>query len=103
VLLRRLTCTDGRVEVELEYVPRPEYGLIHPLLEVVPGGLAARGGAERLLLSTPVDLAVDGAAAHGRFTVAAGESVSFALQHGRMWEPALAVLGQEETPAWTTP
>src|SRR5580698_4204735 len=31
VLLRRATCTEGRVDLSLEYVPRPEYGLIHPL------------------------------------------------------------------------
>ena len=31
----------------------PEYGLIYPILEPVPGGLAARGGADRLLLSGP--------------------------------------------------
>jgi GH15 family glucan-1,4-alpha-glucosidase len=32
VLLRRLTCTAGRVRCELEFAPRPEYGLVHPLL-----------------------------------------------------------------------
>jgi alpha,alpha-trehalase len=99
VLLRRLTCTEGQVEMEVEYVPRPEYGLIHPLLEVVPGGLAARGGADRLLLSAPVDLAVDGATATGRFTLRAGESVGFSLQHGRVWEPALSAWSQEEIAA----
>jgi alpha,alpha-trehalase len=99
VLLRRVTCTEGHVELEVEYAPRPEYGLVHPLLEVIPGGLAARGGADRLLLSTPVDLTVDGATATGRFALRAGESVGFSLQHGRMWEPALAVWTQEEIAA----
>ncbi|HEU4900784.1 MAG TPA: glycoside hydrolase family 15 protein [Actinomycetota bacterium] len=99
VLLRRLTCTDGQVEVEVEYVPRPEYGLIHPLLEVVPGGLAARGGADRLLLSAPVELGVEGATATGRFTLRAGESAAFSLQHGRMWDPALRAWDQEEIAA----
>src|SRR5262249_42776705 len=42
VLLRRLTCTEGEMQVEVSYAPRPEFGLIHPILEVVPGGLAAR-------------------------------------------------------------
>ena len=99
VLLRRLTCPEGQVEVEVSYAPRPEYGQIHPLLEVVPGGLAARGGADRLLLSAPVDLAVDGATATGRFTLRAGESVGFSLQHGRMWEPALSAWNQDEIAA----
>jgi len=53
VLLRQLTCTDGEMDVEVSYAPRPEYGLIHPILEEVPGGVAARGGAGRLLLSVP--------------------------------------------------
>src|SRR5262249_38144084 len=59
VLLRRMTCTDGEMEIEIGYAPRPEYGLIHPILEPVPGGLAARGGAGRLLLSAPVAFGID--------------------------------------------
>src|SRR5262249_3921107 len=42
-LLRRLACTDGKLDVEVTYASRPEYGLIHPILKPVPGGLAARG------------------------------------------------------------
>ena len=53
MLLRRVACTGGEIEVEVSYAPRPEYGLIYPILVPVPGGLAARGGADRLLLSTP--------------------------------------------------
>ena len=64
VLLRQLACTDGEMEVEVSYAPRPEYGLIHPILEEVPGGLAARGGAGRLLLSAPGGFEIDGATAH---------------------------------------
>ena len=57
VLLRQATCTEGEVEMELEYAPRPEYGLIYPLLEAVEGGLTAIGGADVLVLSSPVSLA----------------------------------------------
>jgi len=96
VLLRRLTCTDGQVEVEVEYAPRPEYGLVHPLLEPVEGGLAARGGADRLVLSAPADLRVDGATATGRLTLRAGESAGFALHHARSWEQPPRVWSQEE-------
>jgi GH15 family glucan-1,4-alpha-glucosidase len=99
VLLRSVTCTDGDVELEVGYAPRPEYGLIHPLLEAVPGGLAARGGADRLLLSAPVDFLVDGATATARFRLRAGETAGFALHHGRMWEPALAAWDQGEIAA----
>ena len=63
MLLRRLACTGGELEVEVSYAPRPEYGLIHPILEVIPGGVTARGGADRLLLSGPAGFRIDGAAA----------------------------------------
>ena len=87
VLLRRLVCTDGEMDVEVSYAPRPEYGLIHPILEPVSGGLAARGGAGRLLLSASAGFRVDGATATTRLHLAAGQAVMFALQHGQMWEP----------------
>jgi GH15 family glucan-1,4-alpha-glucosidase len=90
VLLRRLVCTDGDVDIEVSYAPRPEYGLIHPILEMIPGGVAARGGADRLLLSGPAEWRVDGATATARLNVMAGQTVSFALASGRMSEPPLA-------------
>jgi GH15 family glucan-1,4-alpha-glucosidase len=96
LLLRRLVCTDGEVEVEVSYAPRPEYGLVHPLIEPVAGGLAARGGADRLLLSTPAELRVDGATATGRLALRAGDWVCFALHHARTWEPPPRVWSQEE-------
>src|SRR5262245_41855816 len=65
MLLRRLACTSGTIELEVSYRPRPEYGLIHPILVPVPGGIAARGGADRLLLSAPAAFDVSGATATG--------------------------------------
>jgi alpha,alpha-trehalase len=87
VLLRQLACTSGEMDVQVSYAPRPEYGLIYPILQPVPGGLAARGGASRLLLSGPVGFTVDGATATARLHLSAGQTVSFALQHAPMWEP----------------
>src|SRR5579862_945403 len=63
MLLRRLACTAGEIDVEVSYAPRPEYGLIHPILEAVPGGVAARGGGGRLLLSAPTGFDINGATA----------------------------------------
>src|SRR6266702_637893 len=74
VLLRRLECTGGRIDVDITYAPRPEFGLIHPILEEVPGGLAARGGAGRLLLSAPGGFEIDGATAHARLHLTAGQT-----------------------------
>ncbi|MFE5091949.1 glycoside hydrolase family 15 protein [Streptomyces sp. NPDC056638] len=89
-LLRQITCTEGQVPVEITYAPRPEFGLVHPLLSTVRGGLAAYGGAHVLLLSSPVDLAVSGSTAHGRITLRAPDRLGFALHIGPAWgsEPA---------------
>src|SRR5919202_5419276 len=88
VLLRGLECTSGAVEMELEYAPRLEYGLVYPLLTPVPGGLRARGGSDALLLSSPVELPLAESAARASFRLEAGQRVAFALQHRRSWEPA---------------
>ena len=93
MLLRRLYCTAGEIEAEVSYAPRPEYGLIHPILVPVSGGLAAQSGADRLLLSTPIAFTVNGATATARIRLAAGQTAVFALGYGQMAGPPLA--------AWT--
>jgi GH15 family glucan-1,4-alpha-glucosidase len=89
-LLRSLACTDGEIQAEVSYAPRPEYGLIHPVLVPVSGGLAARGGANRLLLSTSCTFAVDDATATAVVRLTAGQAAVFALGHGEMAGPPLA-------------
>ncbi|MGH3154907.1 MAG: trehalase-like domain-containing protein, partial [Streptosporangiaceae bacterium] len=39
VLTRRLQCTQGELDVDVTYAPRPEYGLIYQILEVSTGGI----------------------------------------------------------------
>ena len=89
VLLRRATCVEGEVELSLEYVPRPEYGLVHPLLDAVDGGVTAFGGADVLVLSSPVALTVDQSAASGQLQLHRGESAGFALHHAKRAETGL--------------
>ncbi|MCL7380393.1 glycoside hydrolase family 15 protein [Streptomyces sp. 35G-GA-8] len=85
-LLRHVTCTEGRVTIEIVYAPRPEFGLVHPLLSTVRGGLAAYGGAHVLLLSCPVDLRVCGSTADGGIPLSAGHHLGFALHVRPAWE-----------------
>jgi GH15 family glucan-1,4-alpha-glucosidase len=99
VLLRRVTGVEGDVELELAYSPRPEYGLIYPLLNPVDGGITARGGADVLALSSPVPIEVDEFVAGARFRVVAGESVGFALNHASSSEPAPSLWSQDEISA----
>ncbi len=85
-LLRSVRCERGSVDVELEFAPRPEYGLIRPLLTRLPGGIAAMGGAGVLTLSAPVAIQIEESSAVARFTLRAGESRAFALQQRAAWE-----------------
>src|SRR5580698_4368274 len=90
LLLRRAACLSGEVELSLEYVPRPEYGLVHPLFDAVDGGLAAFGGADVLVLSTPMALAVEISAVSGQLRLRHGESAAFALHHAKRAETGTA-------------
>ncbi|GAA2240087.1 glycoside hydrolase family 15 protein [Kitasatospora cystarginea] len=87
VLLRQAVCVEGQVTLEITYAPRPEFGLIHPVISPVRGGLAAYGGAHTLILSSSVDLTVSGSTAHGRITLRTGDRLGFALHIGPAWEP----------------
>ena len=90
LLLRRATCVEGEVELSLEYVPRPEYGLVHPLFDAVDGGVTAFGGADVLVLSSPVALTVDQSAVSGQLQLRRGESAGFALHHAKRAETGSA-------------
>ena len=95
-LLRRLTCDEGGVEINIEYAPRPEYGLIFPFLTAVDGGIHARGGADVLLLSSPIAFEIDGSGANAHISLTQGQSVAFALHHKQSWEEQPGVWDQEQ-------
>jgi alpha,alpha-trehalase len=82
MLLRRLACTSGEIEAEVTYAPRPQYGIVEPVLVPVPGGLEASGRDGRLVLATPVGCVVDGPAATARVRLTAGQAAAFALGYG---------------------
>lgn len=81
LVLRRVECVSGTATVELEFAPRPEYGLVEPLLAPVPGGLVARGGASILTLSCPHPFEMDGAIARHTIRLSAGDQFCLSLEH----------------------
>ena len=87
VLLRSVRCTRGSVPVRVEYAPRPEFGLLHPRLAASNGQVVSHGGATVLILSTGVDLNLDGATASATVTVSEGGTLAFALQQCDAWAP----------------
>jgi hypothetical protein len=92
LLIRSVACVGGPVEVEMSYAPRPEYGLLRPLLSQADGGVTARGGAEWLVLSSPVSLTTQRSTATARIPMAAGETLVFALQRSTLEEHSGRVL-----------
>ncbi len=86
-LLRVARCTEGEVTVEVEYSPRPEYGIGQPLLEREGKTVVTRGGPDRLVLTTSHPLRIENSAAEGRIRLLEGESMSSALSWARAWQP----------------
>ena len=85
VLLRTAHCTHGSVEVCWHYAPRPEFGLIHPHLLPLEGGIISHGGATTLLLSTENPAEINAATASGTIVLQAGERTGWALQQTDAW------------------
>jgi alpha,alpha-trehalase len=96
LLIRQVQGLSGEVDLDLEYVPRTEYGLTWPLLSAVDGAVLGRGGADITVLSAPVALQVGHGSASGRFSVRAGQQVAFALHHAQPGDPAPRMWSQHE-------
>jgi len=86
-LVRVAEVTEGTVELEAEYRPRPEYGLVSPRLEMIDGVVVSHGGADVLCVAGPVPTELPGTSARWRLMLRKGERVAFALRHGQRWEP----------------
>jgi GH15 family glucan-1,4-alpha-glucosidase len=86
VLIRQVACTAGSVRVAVEFQPRPEFGLVTPVVSGCEGGVVARGGPAVLVLAGPIPLAAGEGGAAGTVSVHAGQVLRFALQ----WAPLSA-------------
>ena len=86
LLIRSIACVKGSVTIDFEYAPRPEYGLLKPLLSAVDGGVTARGGAEWLVLSSPVPLTLTGSIAIAHLTMTTGQTYAFGLHRSTLEE-----------------
>jgi GH15 family glucan-1,4-alpha-glucosidase len=93
-LLRAVEGITGEVELQIELAPRPEYGLIKPLIRLVDGG-ARTFGACRLGVSSSAPLEVDdGSVMRASFSVSEGGRHGFAVR----W----AAAEQKEPPSPTS-
>ncbi len=99
VLLRRVEGLGGEVELEVEFVPRLEYGLTEPLLRASEDGtrIVARAGPTELHRFVGCPLKAARTEARARFVLRAGEHVDFALVYrragGEIGEPLAPQVG----------
>lgn len=98
-LVRWVECTEGTARIEVAFAPRPEYGLVEPVLREVPGGLWARGGADVLALSSPIPFTLEGSTARADVELRAGDALGFALQHRSSWDSSPPLWDQEHIAA----
>ncbi|XVV09785.1 glycoside hydrolase family 15 protein [Actinoplanes sp. CA-131856] len=96
LLVRSVTGVAGEVTLGMTYRPRPEYGILTPLLGYADGGVTARGGAEWLVLSTPVRPDLSEATATASFSLTPGQTVAFALHRSTLEETPAHVWSQEQ-------
>lgn len=96
LLVRRVAAMSGAVDVEVELVPRPEYGLVTPVTAPLDGGLRLQGGPDVMVLSTPVPVAVADGQVTAQFALGEGESVCFGLHHRSTDEPSPRVWSQDD-------
>ncbi|GAA2724845.1 glycoside hydrolase family 15 protein [Actinocorallia aurantiaca] len=96
LLVRRLECSGGEAEVEIVFEPRPEYGLVRPVLSAVDGGIEVLGGADRMVLTSPVPMRVEEGTASVRLRLVPGRVLLFALHHSAAGRPPARVWPQGE-------
>ena len=87
MLLRRARCTTGQVRVAVQFAPRPEYGLVHPVLSTQRGAVVADGGSSVLQLDTNASLSVAGSLASATVLLQQGQELTFALRQTNAWAP----------------
>jgi GH15 family glucan-1,4-alpha-glucosidase len=87
-LIRLVEGVRGRVTMKTEFVIRFDYGSLVPWVRQGEGELYAVGGANAVVLHTPVRLRGQNLCHEGEFTVAAGDTIPFTLTWYRSHEQA---------------
>jgi GH15 family glucan-1,4-alpha-glucosidase len=88
-VMRIVEGVEGRVPMRMELSLRPDYGSIHPWVELAPDGAVAPAGPDAFRLSTPLTLQLEDGTVRAEFTVVAGARERLTLT----WH-----LSYEETP-----
>lgn len=100
VIVRRVEGLDGDVEMTLEFVLRPEYGLTVPVMIADDHGLRSHGGPFSFRLWSPVPIHARDGDGRATFRIRRGESVYFGLTRCSSWpDDVEPVVGPHDLPA----
>lgn len=106
-LIRRIVCTAGTVELDVEITPRFDYGAAHPWLRCHDGGVvSAVAGDDALVIASDIGLEADagGCAVTASVTLHAGDrrTVTTVAQPAHLLDPSAAtVVGADDRIAET--
>jgi GH15 family glucan-1,4-alpha-glucosidase len=79
-LVRLVEGVAGSVEMSMTLAPRPEYGLVRPLIRATGDGRARTfGGPNQIDVAADAQLTIDDAAMHSSFTLLEGDEKGFSL------------------------
>jgi len=81
-LLRKVSCSQGSVELEIEFQPRFHYARVVPNLEAAPQGTIARWEDHLLYLQSFHPLLRDEGVARAALTLSKGQTQWFVLKYG---------------------
>ncbi len=78
-LARLVEGVEGDVEMEMTLAPRPEYGLVRPLIRVTEDGARTFGGPNQIGVRSDRAVSVADDAMRASFRLAAGDEAAFSL------------------------
>lgn len=94
-LVRRVTCSEGSVVVEMEFCPRLEYGQCRARIrELTRLGFRMDAGRGTYWLRGSIPIAIHDDDAHARFTLRKGEAAYFSLTYAEESPVVLPALGK---------
>ena len=94
-LARLVEGVEGDVEMEMTLAPRPEYGLVRPLIRVTEDGARTFGGPNQIGVRSDRAFSVADDAMRASFRLAAGDEAAFSLHWTAVEGPRPAPVAPE--------
>jgi len=93
-LLRQIKCTEGHVEVDVQFCPRSDYGSTPVRMRSNPWGWRMDVGRGIYTLRSSIPLAIDDLGARARVSLKPGDVLQFSLTYSEESPTVLPALGE---------